>query len=39
MHLFLLECMHRRVFVYAGGVTNWIAIEMLFRRVPYLAGT
>ena len=23
----------------AGGITNWIAIETLFRTVPFLIGT
>ncbi len=22
-----------------GGVTNWIAVEMLFKSIPYVIGT
>jgi hypothetical protein len=27
------------LFGFIGGVTNWVAIEMLFVRIPYLIGT
>ncbi|XP_064394866.1 uncharacterized protein LOC135342101 isoform X2 [Halichondria panicea] len=27
------------VFGFLGGVTNWIAVEMLFRSIPYVIGT
>ena len=27
------------IFGFLGGITNWVAIEMLFVRVPFLIGT
>lgn len=27
------------LFGFSGGITNWLAVKMLFDRVPYLAGS
>jgi hypothetical protein len=27
------------VFGFAGGITNWVAVEMLFRKIPGVAGS
>ena len=43
--LFIVGCISVRVlravglFGFIGGITNWVAIEMLFVRVPFLIGT
>ncbi len=39
-HWFITELVFNAgLFGFAGGITNWIAIKMLFDRVPFLIGS